>query len=126
MRILIALSVALASTAGAAAPVISNAEFVRRAEPLMKKSMATLVFSGEARKLMKEFESAAQAVRGQQEADLAAGRKPATCLPAKGKAKVDFRELMTHLRTLPAAEQQRSFRSGFAGYAARKYPCPRA
>jgi len=119
-------AMALAPTAWAAAPAITNAEFVRRAEPLMKKSMATLVFSAEARRLAKEFDAAAQAVRAQQEADVAAGRKPATCLPPKGKAKVDFRALMAHLRTLPAAEQQRSFRSGFAGYAAWKYPCPGA
>ena len=125
MRALMAIGLVLAlPTSALAAPPLTIAEFVQRAEPLMKKSMASLVFSAEARKLMKEFGAAAEAVRTRQEADLAAGRKPATCLPPKGKAKVDARELIAHLRAIPAAEQQHSFQSGFAGFVARKYPCP--
>ena len=44
---------------------------------------------------------------------------------AKGKAKVDARELIAHLKTLPPAEQSRSLQAGFASFAAKKFPCPR-
>jgi hypothetical protein len=93
---------------------------------MLKKSIASLMFSSEAKKLAKELGAAAQATRARQEADLAAGRKPTTCLPPKGKAKIDARQLIAHLKTLPPAEQQRSFQAGFANYAARKYPCPKS
>ena len=92
----------------------------------MKKSMASLMFSSEAKRLMRELGAAAEATRTQQDADRAAGRKPATCLPPKGKAKVDARELIAYLKALPQAEKSRNFRAGFANYAARKYPCPKA
>jgi len=105
---------------------MTTGEFVTRAEPLMKKSMVSLMFSAEAKKLMQELDAAAKATRAKQETDLAAGRKPAACLPAKGKAKVDARELIAHLKTLPPGEKARSLQAGFTSYAARKYPCPRA
>ena len=126
MRHIVLVAVALSAAAMpalAADRALTNAEFVRRATPLMKKSPASLVFSGEARRLMKEIGAAGDAVRARQESDLATGRKPATCLPAKGKARMDARELLQHLRELPADQQQQSFRSGFASFAARKFPC---
>ena len=119
------IAVALIAPAAAQAPQLTSAQFVARAEPRMKKSMVSLMFSSEAKKLMGELGAAAQATRARQDADRAAGRKPATCLPPKGKAKVDARELIAHLKALPPAEQQQSFRSGFAGFAARKFPCPK-
>ena len=105
------------------APPITTAEFVAKAEPLMKKSMVSLMFSSETKRLMGQLDAAAKATRAKQEADVAAGRKPAACLPSKGKAKVDARELIAHLKALPSAEQARSLQAGFTSYAARKYPC---
>jgi hypothetical protein len=105
---------------------ISSAEFVARAEPLMKKNMVSLMFSSEAKQLMRQLDAAATATRARQEADVAAGRKPAACLPPKGKAKVDARELIAHLKSLPPVEKARSLQAGFTSYAARKYPCPAA
>lgn len=115
-----------APAAAQPAPPMTSAEFVARAEPMMKKSMVSLMFSGEAKRLMKELDAAARATRARQEADLAAGRKPAACLPAKGKAKVDARELIAHLKSLPPAQRALSLQVGFTSYAARKYPCPGA
>ena len=123
--IALAAAVLLASPA-IAQQVMTSGEFVAKAEPLMKKSMVSLMFSSEAKKLMHELDTAAKATRARQEADLAAGRKPATCLPAKGKAKVDARELIAHLKALPPEEKARSLQAGFSSYAARKYPCPKA
>jgi hypothetical protein len=113
------------ATAQPARP-ITSAEFVARAEPLMKKSMVSLMFSSEAKSLMRQLNAAAAATRAKQEADVAAGRKPAACLPPKGKAKIDARDLIAHLKSLPPADKARSLQAGFTSYAARKYPCPAA
>ena len=119
------ISAVLASPAAAQQP-ITNAEFVARAEPILKKSMASLMFSSEAKKLMRALDTAAKAARAKQEADRAAGRRSAMCLPPQGKAKIDARQLIAYLKSLPPAEQSRSLEEGFASYAARKYPCPKA
>jgi hypothetical protein len=124
--ILIAVALLAGPATAQSARPITTAEFVARAEPLMKKSMVGLMFSSEAKKLMGELDAAAKATRAKQEADLAAGRRPAACLPAKGKARVDARELIAHLKTLPPPERARSLQAGFTSYAARKYPCPKA
>ena len=125
MRSLAVIAAALFVSPAIAQQVMTSAEFVTKAEPMMKKSMVSLMFSSDAKKLMQELDTAAKATRARQEADIAAGRKPATCLPAKGKAKVDARELIAHLKALPPAERARSLQTGFASYAARKYPCPK-
>ena len=119
------MALAAPVTAQQARPM-TTAEFLARAEPLMKKSTVSLMFSAEAKRLMKEFGAAAEATRAAQDAAVAAGRKPATCLPPKGKAKVDSRELIAYLKNLPAAQKAQSFRAGFSNYAASKYPCPKA
>lgn len=119
------IAAVLASSADAQQP-ITNAEFVARAEPMLKKSMASLMFSSEAKKLMRALDTAAKAARAKQEADRAAGRKSTMCLPPKGKAKIDARQLIAYLKTLPPTEQSRSLDEGFASYAARKYPCPKS
>ena len=128
MKRSILLAAALLAAPAFAQPArpITTAEFVAKAEPLMKKSMVSLMFSSDAKRLMGQLDAAAKATRAQQETDVAAGRKPAACLPAKGKAKVDARELIAHLKAMPAVEQKRSLQAGFTSYAARKYPCPKA
>ena len=117
MIILIALAVA------ASTPAMSAGEFLQRAEPLMKRSPATLVFSSEARKLARVLGTAAQNNRARLDAERVSGRRVATCLPPKGKAKVDARELLAHIRSLPPAQRAQSFDAAFASYTARKYPC---
>jgi hypothetical protein len=98
-------------------------EFLSRAEPLLKKSKVSLVFSGEARALLRELGAAADRTRTRLDADRAAGRPVAACLPPKGQAKVDATELLAHIRALPPAEKTKSFDQAFTGYVARKYPC---
>ena len=99
-------------------------DFLKRAEPLMKKSKVGLLFSGEARMLLRTVGEAAERNRQRLDQDRAAGRKVATCLPPKGKAEVKANELLAYLRALPTARKAQSFDSAFAGYVARKYPCP--
>ena len=106
-----------------AATTITAGEFLARAEPLMKKSKVTLLFSSEAKALMKVLGETAQRQRAKLDADRAAGRPVSTCLPPKGKAAIDGQELLAYLRSLPPQRRSESFETAFGGYTARKYPC---
>lgn len=117
-----ALTVALASPTVAATPMTAG-EFLARAEPLMAKSQISLLFSSEARRLMGVVRGSAQALRAQQDADRAAGRPPATCLPPKGQAEIGATELIGYMHALTPAQKSQSFDSVFRSFAARKYPC---
>lgn len=122
--VLIALiSLAIATPVLAAPQQMSAGEFLAKAEPLLKKGKMALVFSKEARRLMAVLGEAAQHNRTRLDADRAAGRRIDTCLPEKGKAKVNANDLLAHIRAMPPAQRSQSFDAAFASYTARKYPC---
>ena len=122
--VLIALSsLAIATPVLAAPQQMSAGEFLAKAEPLLKKGKMALVFSKEARRLMTVLGEAAQHNRTRLDADSAAGRRTDTCLPKKGKAKVNANDLLAHIRAMPPAQKAQSFDAAFASYTARKYPC---
>lgn len=120
--LVIAALVSLAVPAAASRQVTAG-EFLAQAEKVMKKSRAALVFSGDARKLVRTLGDTAQRHRERLDAERAAGRPMTTCLPPKGKAEVKADELIAYLRALPPAQKAQSFESAFAGFVARKYPC---
>ena len=105
------------------AQAITVAEFLARATPVEKKGIAGM-FSAEGRRLRQEIGKAAQATRAEQDNARRAGRPPATCLPPKGKAKINGRELLAFVRAIPPAQRGQSLQAAFAGFAGRKYPCP--
>ena len=72
----------------------------------------TLIFSSEARTLMGILGEAAQRTRARLDADRAAGRAVATCLPPKGKATINAMELVAYLRSLSPADRAKSFDAG--------------
>ena len=114
-----ALLLAMASPALA----ISAGEFLNRAEPMLKKSKATLIFSREARYLVKELGSSAERTRARLDADRSAGRATAACIPPKGKARINANELLAYIRALPPSQKAQSLDHAFAGHMAQKYPC---
>lgn len=120
--LMIAALVSLAAPA-AAAPQVTAGEFLKTAESVMKKNKAALLFSGDARKLVRTLNETAQRHRARLDAERAAGRTMTTCLPPKGKAEVKSDELLAYLRALPPAQKAQSFEAAFAGFVARKYPC---
>ena len=122
-RIMVAAVLIGLAAPASAAPEMTAGEFLARAEPLFKKSKVALAFSGEARKLMGTLGQAAQRNRARLEADRVAGRPLTTCLPPKGKAKVEAGALLAHIRAMSPAERAQSFESAFASYTAKKYPC---
>jgi hypothetical protein len=117
MAFMIALAMA------ASAQSMTAGEFLARAEPLMKKSKVALMFSSDARSLIKILGEAADRNRKSLDATRARGKPVSTCLPPKGKASVDAGELLAYLRTLSPVERSQSFEQAFGGYTARKYPC---
>ena len=118
-------SILLALAVTAASPSMTAGEFLARAEPLLSKSQFSLVFSSEARSLMRLVGDTAQQTRDRLDTDRAAGRHVTTCLPPKGQATIESRELLAYLHGLSPAERGQSFQQAFSGYAARKYPCRR-
>jgi hypothetical protein len=120
---LVAMTLAVSATAVAASPVMTAGQFLQRAEPLMKKSKVSLIFSSEARTLLRTVGEAAQRNRDRLDSDRAAGRSVGTCLPPKGKSEVNAEELLAYLRSLSPQQKAQSFETAFAGYTARKYPC---
>ena len=102
---------------------ISAGEFLNRAEPMMKKSKASLIFSREARFLLKELGGSAQRTRARLEADRSAGRPTSACIPPKGQAKIEAGQLLAYIRALPPAQKAQSLDQAFAGHMAQKYPC---
>ena len=123
LRLVIAAACVGLAAPALAAPQMSAGEFLKRAEPLLKKNKMTLVFSGEARKLLGTLGQAAERNRAKLDADRAAGRTPSACLPAKGKAKVNATELLAHIRAMSPVQKAQSFDNAFASYTAKKYPC---
>lgn len=130
MRTMLALAaVVLAASPTSAAgkarpsPQMPAGEFLGRAEPLLKKSLAVLVFSGEARALMRALGESAEGQRNRIEADKASGRQSLACPPPRGKARLDGRELLGFIKRLPPAEKARSLDHAVGGYMAWKYPC---
>ena len=122
-NVVAALVAAGLSVATSAAQPISAGEFLARAEPLMKRSKVALMFSGEAKALMRVVGDAAQRNRARLDAARAAGKPVRTCLPPKGKASVSATELLAYLRGLPPAQRGQSFEAAFAGFMQHKYPC---
>jgi hypothetical protein len=125
MRMML-LAVALLAAPGyaSAQSVISGGEFQRRAEPLLKKSWISLVGAKEPKMLMQQFADAGERVRKAQDADRTEGRKPATCLPPKGKAKIDIRQFLAFIRTLPGADQAKPIDHALVQWSRKSYPCP--
>ena len=117
------LLLASAIPAVAAQQHMTAGQFLNRAEPLLKKNKMALVFSSEARRLVGVLGQAAQNNRARLDADKAAGRRVDTCLPEKGKAKVNANDLLAYIRAMPPAQKAQSFDSAFASYTAKKYPC---
>jgi hypothetical protein len=122
-RVVAAALLAAAPLSAAPAQTSTVAEFLARATPVEKKGLAGM-FSAEGRRLRQEVGKAAEATRAEQENARRAGRPPATCLPPKGKAKINGKELLAYFRAIPLTQRGQSLQAAFAGFASKKYPCP--
>jgi hypothetical protein len=97
-------------------------DFLAKADALRKKGPMAL-FSGDIGKLKGEVVNSGKQLRAEQAAAQKAGRKPATCMPASGKASVSQNDLLSHFRAIPPAQRNMTVKAAFAGLMRKKYPC---
>lgn len=98
-------------------------DFLARADALQKKG-AMAMFSSDVGKLKSEIVESGKQLRAEQVAAQRAGRKPAQCMPAQGKAKIGSTELLAHFRSIPPAQRNVPVKTAFASLLRKKYPCP--
>ncbi len=80
------------------------------------------LFSSDIGLLKKEIQNSGKELRAEQIAAQKAGRKPATCMPAK--AAMNSNELLAHFRSIPPQQRTMPVKAGLAGLMRKKYPCP--
>ena len=103
------------------ASAMDVATFVTKADALEKKGMMAL-FSSDYKLLKREVETAAGQLRAERGAAQKAKRPMAYCPPAKSG--LGAKELLTHFRSIPAAQRQRTqVKDALRSLLARKYPC---
>lgn len=112
------LATALVATSASAMDV---ATFLAKAEALMKKGPMA-VFSGDIGLLKAEMKTGFTQLRSEQVAARKAGRKPASCMPAK--VGVSPNELLGHLRSIPASQRGMPMKEALGSWMQKKYPCP--
>ena len=108
------------------APVAAQAmtvnEFLAKSSALQAKGFAAMV-SPDLTLLRNEIKTAATAYRADLDADQAAHRKPRSCPPPKGQAKVDSDTLMASFKAMPPAKRTMSVKDAFYGVMDKRYPC---
>lgn len=116
-----ALTLLLAAIPAAAqAQSMTVADFLARAEALERKG-ALALFSSDLKLLKAQMQNSGKQLRAEQVAAQKAGRKPATCLPAKASMESD--ELLRYFRSIPPQQRSMTVKAGLAGFASRKFPC---
>jgi hypothetical protein len=109
-----------------AVPVAAQAmtvnEFLAKTSALQAKGFAGMM-SPDLTLLRNEIKTAATAYRAELDASQAAHRKPRSCPPPKGQAKVDSDTLMASFKAIPPAKRTISVKAAFYGFMDKRYPC---
>jgi hypothetical protein len=117
-RIAVILPLSLAVPASAM-PV---SEFLPKADKMMNAGMGAM-FSEHRKTVMAEMKAVTNGYRADIQAARAAGKTPPSCPPAKGKGKLNGKEFIAHLKTIPAAQHNMEVKTAFHGFMKKKYPC---
>ncbi len=113
-------ALALSALPGAAA-AMSVQEFLTSASRIPRNPTALL--RSDTRRLMNEISGAFQAVRDDQAAAKAAGRRPAACLP-EGKINLSAEQILDRFNAIPAQRRHISVDQAVREWMAERYPCP--
>ena len=105
-----------------AAQAMTVNEFLAKTSALQAKGFAAMV-SPDLTLLRDEIKAAATAYRAELDAAQAAHRKPRSCPPPKGQAKVDPDTLMAAFKAIPPAKRTMSVKAASYGLMDRRYPC---
>jgi len=98
-------------------------EFLAKAAALKAKGMAAMM-SSDLGLVREEIKLAATAYRAELDAGQAAGKKPRSCPPPKGQAKIDSTTLIASFQTIPPAKRTMSVKTAFYSFMDKRYPCP--
>lgn len=119
MKIGLAMQAALAPVAAQAMTV---SEFLAKADALKAKGVLALA-SSDIGLLRQEIASASDAYRAGLAAQVAAGKKPSSCPPPKGTAKITSDDIIANFKSLPTARQKANVKDAFAAFMTKRYPC---
>lgn len=123
MRTLMITMAALAMIVPTLAQAMSVAEFLTKTDALKAKGVLALG-SSDIGLLRDDIAKASDAYRAGLAAEVAAGRKPSSCPPPKGTAKVTSDDIIAAFRAIPAAKRARtSTKTAFAAFMTKRYPC---
>jgi hypothetical protein len=117
----LALVLIAAPFSGLQAQAMPLSEFLAKADALEKKGPLAL-FSKDTKVLKAQMQNSFHSIEADERAARKAGRKPATCLPAK--AGLGSNEIMRHFRGIPPAQRGMSVKAAFYNMMAKRYPCP--
>ena len=109
--------VALAAPAGAAMTV---GTFVQRANALRDMGFAAML-SPDFQVLKEEARQAKAQLKAENARRLAARQRPIACIPDGGTIAIE--EMVDDLAALPAADQRRPLKDGYAKVVAQHFPC---
>ena len=116
----VAVLALLLPVTAATAQTMPVSQFLAKAEALQKKG-AMALFSSDIGVLKKEIQNSGKQLRAEQNAAVKAGRKPATCMPAK--ATMNSNELLAHFKSIPPQQRDMPVKAAFASLMRKKYPC---
>lgn len=122
MRAILAVMAGAALVLPASAQAMSVAEFLAKANALKAKGFLALG-SSDIKLLRTEVERASDAYRADLAAASAAGRKPHSCPPPKGKAKIGSNEILAEFEKIPTAQRSMSVKTAFYAMMKRRFPC---
>ncbi|HRL23784.1 MULTISPECIES: hypothetical protein [Brevundimonas] len=104
-----------------AAAAMTVQEFLTSANRIPRNPTALL--RSDTRRLMNEFSGAFKAVRADQAAAKAAGRRSATCIP-EGKISLSAEQILNRFNAIPAQRRSISVNQAVREWMAEEYPCP--
>lgn len=123
MRKMIIGLAAISAIMPAAAHAMSVAEFLAKTDALKAKGVLALG-SPDIGLLRDDIATASDAYRAGLAREVAAGRKPSSCPPPKGTAKVTSDDIIAAFRAIPAGQRAKmSTKTAFAAFMAKRYPC---
>ncbi|MFS0709134.1 hypothetical protein [Brevundimonas phoenicis] len=104
-----------------AAAAMTVQEFLTSANRIPRNPTALL--RSDTRRLMNEMNGAFKAVRDDQAAAKAAGRRSATCIP-DGKISLSAEQILNRFNAIPAQRRNISVNQAVREWMAEEYPCP--
>ncbi len=124
MRKVTPLAIVAALLISGTAQAMSVAEFLAKADALKARGVLALA-SPDIATLRNEIVAAGTVYRAGIDADIAAGRKPKSCPPPKGKTGVNSDDIIASFSKIPVAKRaQTSTAAAFAAFMTKRYPCP--